>query len=338
MRNDRDNVNEEKRAILVLGMHRSGTSAMTRLMSLCGAALPRSLMPAVEGDNSLGYWESSVLYDLHVEYMKERGGWKSHAAMSEEWAEAAHDDEWASRLAEAIEAEYDDAHPLWVIKDPRMCLIAPLWKRVLADLGRKVYVILIVRNPIEVVESLAHSPRGIARSDALLLWLNYVLSAERHSRGCARCFVSYEDLISDWRMAVSRVSAQFGLRSSLLDASEKGVIDKFIDPRHRHHVVLDDDVLALPGPGAWVHAAYTWHLRAAGDQEPEADELDVLSDEIRRAIQVFLPMITQLQTIESKETGNTRKSMSEVSGVRTLVAGENEQDATMESIDQRGQT
>ena len=58
-----------RKALLVLGMHRSGTSAITRVLSLLGADLPQSLMPPAAGDNVRGYWESVEIAALHDELL-----------------------------------------------------------------------------------------------------------------------------------------------------------------------------------------------------------------------------------------------------------------------------
>jgi hypothetical protein len=46
--------------LLVLGVHRSGTSAVTRVLSILGAALPRTLLGAGPSNES-GHWESEKL-------------------------------------------------------------------------------------------------------------------------------------------------------------------------------------------------------------------------------------------------------------------------------------
>src|ERR1700721_285115 len=51
-------------AILVLGMHRSGTSALTGMLHHLGVALGERLMPAT-GDNPRGYWEHTDIVDVH---------------------------------------------------------------------------------------------------------------------------------------------------------------------------------------------------------------------------------------------------------------------------------
>ena len=52
----RQEMSTQRRAVIVLGMHRSGTSALTRVISLLGADLPSSLMPA-NLSNEAGFFE-----------------------------------------------------------------------------------------------------------------------------------------------------------------------------------------------------------------------------------------------------------------------------------------
>ena len=60
---------ESKQLIVVLGMHRSGTSAITRGLKVLGVELGDKLIAAVEGDNSKGYWEDSDLNTLNIEML-----------------------------------------------------------------------------------------------------------------------------------------------------------------------------------------------------------------------------------------------------------------------------
>ena len=65
--------NASARALLVLGMHRSGTSALTRTLSLLGAALPQQLMGAKEENNALGFWEPQAVYELNEALLRQLG-------------------------------------------------------------------------------------------------------------------------------------------------------------------------------------------------------------------------------------------------------------------------
>ena len=61
-----------KTAFVIAGMHRSGTSALTRVVSMLGAKLPRTLMPPMP-DNPKGYWESPAIAQLNDALLGELG-------------------------------------------------------------------------------------------------------------------------------------------------------------------------------------------------------------------------------------------------------------------------
>ena len=75
-----------RRALLILGMHRSGTSALTRVLGLGGAALPRHPMGASDL-NPRGFFESIPIYELHEEMLEAFGtSWDDLGPMPNGWA------------------------------------------------------------------------------------------------------------------------------------------------------------------------------------------------------------------------------------------------------------
>ena len=59
---------DARTAVLVLGMHCSGTSAITRLLNLRGVGLGRDLLPA-KADNERGFWENRAILELHERFL-----------------------------------------------------------------------------------------------------------------------------------------------------------------------------------------------------------------------------------------------------------------------------
>lgn len=207
------NTQMPRQALIVLGMHRSGTSALTRALNLLGAALPMDLMPPHE-DNRLGYWESHKITRFNNRLLQSAGPrWDSDAPLRAEWfcdqaARAEHYEEARSLLA----GEFGDA-PLFILKDPRLCRLFPFWEKVLAGEGIDRRVVLCLRDPREVAASLAarfdnpalHPAAIPAHSRAHLLWLRHVLEAEKSTRHLPRIAVDYADLVSDWRTALQEL-------------------------------------------------------------------------------------------------------------------------------------
>ena len=195
--------------VLVLGMHRSGTSALTRCLGLLGAALPRTLL-AAGPDNPQGFWESEPVNALNDAILAAGGSdWHDWRRFEVGRLAPGVRREIEGRIAEVVAAEFGDA-PLFVLKDPRMCRLLPLWLPVLAGMGIGVQAAIATRHPGAVARSLTRR-NGFPAGLGVLLWLRHVLDAERDTRGLPRAFVSYERLLAGWRPALLRAGSRMGL-------------------------------------------------------------------------------------------------------------------------------
>ena len=98
-----------RRALLVVGMHRSGTSAITRLLSLCGADLPKHLM-AAGAHNPRGYFESQALYELHQELLAEAGSsWDDLAPFPPGWLQSPAAPAWIERAVKTLRDDFGES-------------------------------------------------------------------------------------------------------------------------------------------------------------------------------------------------------------------------------------
>lgn len=220
---------ERPDTILVLGMHRSGTSALTRTLALCGAALPRTLFPPTDGDNETGYWESTPIIEFHQRLLwKLDTGFLDPRCPRPTWFQSADAKIAADELAAIIESEWSSAAP-WVMKDPRMCRLVPLWRTALAKLGRVPFALHCLREPSEVAASLARR-NGFSRPTAELLWAQHVALAERDTRDMPRNFIQYHSLLNDWRTTLVRIATQI---PGLDLESRRDEINQFLDPTRR---------------------------------------------------------------------------------------------------------
>lgn len=278
-----------RRAIIVLGMHRSGTSAVARVLGLCGGALPREALPADE-HNETGYWEPAAVVRLHDELLSASGSlFHDVAAPSPRW----HDSELASaygrRLGEALEQAYGD-RPLWVVKDPRLCRLVPLWRRVLGELKVEFLPVIPVRNPVEVAASLGRRD-GFSQSKCLLLWLRHFLEAEAATRGLPRTFVLYESLLRDWRGVVSKVGRDLAIEWPRAIESAAPEIERFLDATLRHHVSSAGDLTSRSDISPWVVRAYQWAVAAAEGETAPTSTPDEVRQTLAAADQVFSPLL-----------------------------------------------
>jgi len=231
-------------AILILGMHRSGTSALARVLNLLGAELPEGLLAPGYG-NSLGYWESKRLMEINDEILLAMGRtWDDPRQIPSAWFRSRTAYTFHERLREVIASEYGD-DPLIVIKEPRICRLAPLYLDVLDALGIRSYVVLPVRHPVEIIRSIGERD-DLHPATTELLWLRYVLDAEKASRSCRRVWTSYDRLLHSWAPTVQSIAS--GLDIIWPNGADKvaPVIEKFLRPRHRHYQIdKDPDPLHL---------------------------------------------------------------------------------------------
>lgn len=285
---------------MVLGMHRSGTSAFARVASLLGCDLPRTLMPAGAGNES-GHWESNAIVALNEELLAAVGSrWDDWLALDGPGNKAMQERAagFLDRAVRVLEEEYGGSH-MFVLKDPRICRIAPFWFSALERVGAAVVVALPVRHPLEVALSL-EARDGFEFGHGLWLWLRHVLDAERASRGRSRHVFSYIDLLADWRQVSGRLAHVTHLAWPLQTKASAAAIDEFLVEGARHHRRTSDMVLDQTCP-EWVRQTYAilhkW-CREGEDGRDQADDDRVEDwaelDRIRAEFNAASPTLAQL--------------------------------------------
>ena len=239
--------------IFVLGMHRSGTSALARTLALLGChAGEGSDFPAADEANPRGYWERRDVWRLDEDLLQ---------ALGASWDEVGHlnPDLLLSALStadlEAFERRARDivaglnftagAGRPWVVKDPRLCLTFPLWRRVLET----PICVIIERSPLSVARSLA-ARDAFPLALGLALWERHLRSALAASTGLPRLFVRYEDLIDRPRETAEwlRLELQALGVPGLAEPAE-GALEAFLDPaleRHPREPDVEADLLNPP--------------------------------------------------------------------------------------------
>lgn len=229
---------KSRKALLVLGMHRSGTSALTRTLNLLGVDLGSGLAAPAE-DNRLGFWEHTKVVAIHETLLRELdSSWHDTRALPENWAATEAAGKARLAIAELIESDFANS-PLWAIKDPRLCRFVPLWKKVLDEIGIAAHAVFAVRQPGEVTRSLEVRD-GLAPGSTKLRWFEHFAEAEHATRGWPRTVVLYEDLLVNWRLVLAKAGAELGLTWPVDFETAGPGIDGFLSKDERHHVGAGD--------------------------------------------------------------------------------------------------
>jgi hypothetical protein len=278
----------KRQAILVLGMHRSGTSAVTGAISTLGVSLPKKTLMGEHECNLRGLFEAFSVAVAHDELLASAGShWHDWRQLDEQWFHSPKAEPHRRDIREVLVNEFDD-DPFVVIKDPRICRFVPFFASILAELNVDAVAVLPIRNPLEVAYSLRRR-NGFTLSKSTLLWLRHVLDAEFHSRHMPRCFLSYEDFLLDWRAGMSRIVDQ--TRVIWPDWSERSnaKVDEFLTEELRHERVPFDETEGRSDISPWVLETYKIFMNIAtnGESKQLLDRLDCLRSKFDEGCQVF---------------------------------------------------
>jgi hypothetical protein len=224
---------------VVLGMHRSGTSAVTHALSLLGLSVGnRSGLKLPSDHNERGFWEQAALSDFNEALLNSLGGtWSAPPELEPGWASR---EPIASRRAEAL-AVFRETLPAegWVWKDPRNCIALPFW---LETLGIEPVTLIIHRHPAEIWRSL-DARDGFSRATALSLWERYMRSALTVAAGGPALVVRYAEVLAEPREFASE-ARQFLDEAGVSVGAGSGPVEAFADLALRHNAAEDQGTLA----------------------------------------------------------------------------------------------
>lgn len=222
---------ERSDVVCILGMHRSGTSLLTKVLNLVGLYLsPAHVSVQPSADNPKGHWEHAEIVSLNDAILERYGGtWDEPPLLPSGWEKSSLIADLKQRAQILIEEQFSGVH-LWGWKDPRTCLTLPFWQQLLPEMR---YVICL-RNPSDVARSLK-SRNGFSAEKSSRLWFRYVHSAFQHSEGKSRLIVFYEDLMKNSLRETERLADFLGTSEGLTQGDVQTVIQEFVEKGLQHH-------------------------------------------------------------------------------------------------------
>jgi hypothetical protein len=284
-----------RKALLVLGMSRSGTSLLANVLHTLGAALPHDLMGAGHG-NPRGHFEPRGLVALNdgiLESLDRR--WDDPRPIPAGWFRSRPAYQFLERITDQIRLSYGDA-PLLVIKDPRLCRLLPLYLDALDVLDIEPLVILQMRPVAEVVQSLVDRD-DMPTSRAEFLWLRSVVEAEWQSRNCRRVWISMMEMMADWPEAIGRIADGLRLEWPVDFNEATGEIASLLKPRLWHRVapVRSEHNVRRFCAEAWTAAEHG----LAGDEPAARAAFDTVRGALHDLDRMYEPFLSALAAVET---------------------------------------
>ena len=282
--------------VVVAGMHRSGTSVVTRVVSLLGYTLPSNLIPP-HPCNPKGYWESQEIVNINREILVSAGAtleeWRGDEwrAFDSRWYASAGAKPFRERAQAVLAKEFGNSR-LFVLKDPRICRLLPFWIEALESFGAPPFVVCPVRNPLDVAESLEKRD-GIPHAIGLLMWLQHVLAAEAASRSVGRLFLRYDNLLLKPQSTMEQLRVALNTPFPEAASGDGVSIDEHVFPSLRHHRHDDAEVLDDPGLSEWIRRSFEILNRWTRNGEATGDRatLDRIRASFNEAMTAFDPAV-----------------------------------------------
>ena len=283
-----------------MGVHRSGTSAVARLVKLLGTDLgpTEGLLPP-DRHNIRGYWEHQDFVRLNEAILERFGGsWQEPPEFHRGWEGspklAAH-----RRKARAMVRQDFQGVPLWGWKDPRNSLTLPFWRKLVPNIR----CIISLRNPLDVGSSLQRV-HGLSTAKCLDLWLHYTAASLENTSGLPRLFVSYEDLLDDPWGETERIARFLDVP---LDRGRefKEEIRSVVEEELWHHRSTVIDALDTPELGIPAKSLY-FALRTAMRAEQDRAGRYLESPEFQKSLDILSrSALTEQRRLAAMEAENT---------------------------------
>jgi GT2 family glycosyltransferase len=292
----------ERQALLILGMHRAGTSALARVAALRGAGLPEHILPPNEG-NATGYWEPQAIVDLNTRILASLDlTWDDPFAALQLSSQAipAAFHEQARKL---IQDEYGDA-PLFVVKDPRCTLLQGFWVAVMRSLAITVCPVVIMRPWQDVVASLVRRDGTSAESAALLYVAHGLAAADACDRGAS--FLTYQQLLGDWRGATDRVAREAHFTWPIGESAAEPIAGFLHAAASR-----PGEGAVPPAIAAWADQVWHWCEMAATDGARATAGLEAVREEFSRLAAMVAPLLRDRARMQHETEAQRERALGE---------------------------
>lgn len=260
----------------ILGMHRSGTSALGGVLNALGLNAGSLLMPAND-TNPKGYFENRHIYWHNEKILNDyQSSWHDYGFNADIISDT-DKAKYVQKAQKLIEQEYKYAQQFF-IKDPRICMLFPIWKEACENLNINIKVIIPLRNPLEVAESL-RSRNEFSQEKSLILWLHHFYQAELYSRQYSRVFLYFDELIENTAQYIKSLESFIGIEAS---EGVKQKIEDFLERDYKHiNIPLNNFSQQIP-----VFLQKTLNLLQNNDFD-DANVIDEIRDDFYYILDMF---------------------------------------------------
>ena len=310
--------------LLVLGVHRSGTSATARMLECLGAVPSKNLHHSLP-NNPTGYFE-----DFDVERFNE---YELLPALGAHWHDVAPLD-WTRLTTQArsallqrakgiIDRNYNQKNSLSILKEPRLGILLPFWIEVLESAGFEVRVVCTVRDPMSVARSLQLRD-GFSITHGVMLYTSNWLTTLSELNNVPTSYLSFDSIFDDARSVLERLARELGIPlPPEFEAHVEQFVSNYLDPALRHSRTSLDELTGESWIPPVTLAVYRSLSKAAesGDSRKALEDLPTLLDRQSDAVpllrdydQLFVDhaLLRQTQTNHENEIAGLKQHLATI--------------------------
>ena len=238
------------RALCILGMYESGTSPIARCLNMLGAYLgdEADFLPA-SPDNPDGYCERKDILDLHNRILARfNKTWDILTPLPGQWNLSPMVHSFKEDLIGLITKAFSK-HRLWAWKDPKTCLLLPLWKDALRQLNTDLLCVFVFRNPLDVAKSLKKRI-GFPYEKSFGLWFYHNVSALMEIEDVKTVLLPFDVFPENWESELRRCAKELALAWPENDTNLREKVTSFFRPdlRSRASTLADLHAFSAPAP------------------------------------------------------------------------------------------
>jgi GT2 family glycosyltransferase len=238
--------------VVVLGMHRSGTSLLANILHLLGVDMA-DMSDHVSPKNAGGFWERPALVDIHDEVLEVIGrpiGQPSHLLpLPAAWWRRKEVQALKPKLVAYLREQLQQAASPWGFKDPRTCRLLPLWWEVFREVNVEPIYLHAIRKPAESSTSMANKSkaRKISPATGELMWLSYNYDIVRHvTVKQPPLLVDYDDWFADPLATAQKLVNALGIGGDLSQEDFEECVTSTVRGEYRHEIKDEENAATIP--------------------------------------------------------------------------------------------
>lgn len=332
-------MNTNKKLVVVLGMHRSGTSTVMNALTCMGVSLGEELLPPGL-DNPKGFFEDKSFNALNIEMLEKIGQhWFSLSLVTDADVEHLISLGYLDKAVELLNKKISNS-PVFGFKDPRVSKLLKFWKLVFARAECQVEYVLCLRHPLSVANSLLKRNKTPI-TKGYWLWLSYNLAVLSELEGVRFFALDYDELMAQPNEKIVDLAKYLNLviDEPLVTAFTKDFLDNSLRHSLFDKAALENDAccplilievyeLLQKLQGLGQDSIFKELLGLFSQRKSELDAEFLLLDEVEKAAIEFVYTSTNLRQLESqvKERTAWAKSLELQVEERTLWARSLEQE------------